>query len=82
MQAPGHVVVETNDKHCDVSQQEEYEDDCIKVGLSDTDHEGTKRCAITGMLVGSASSLYCGTSTLCSGRVDHESALMVKFVGK
>ena len=62
MQAPGHLVVEANDKHCDVSQEDEYDDDCNKVGLFDTDHEGERRCAITGMPVGSACSLYCGTS--------------------
>ena len=45
LQAPGYLVVETNDKHCDVSQEEEYDDDCLKVNLSDTDHEGARRCA-------------------------------------
>ena len=30
MQAPGRLVVETNDKHCDVIQEEEeYDDDCV-----------------------------------------------------
>ena len=81
MQAPGRLVVEANDKHCDVSQ-EEYDDDCIKFHLCDTDHEGARRCAITGMPVGSACSLYCGTSTFCSEWVDHETVLMVKFMGR
>ena len=55
---------------------------CIKVGLSDTDHEGARRCAITKMQVGNGCSLCCGSSTSCSERVDHESVLMVNFTGK
>ena len=46
--APGHQV----------RQEEEYEDEGIKVGLSPHYHKGAKRCAITGILVGS------GTPTL------------------
>ena len=79
--APGHFVVETNGKQCDVRQEEEYDDESMKVGLSFTDHEGARRCAISGMLVGNACSLYRGCSTPCSERVDHEGALMVKFKG-
>ena len=80
--APGHLVVETNGKECDVRQEEEHDDESMKVGLSFIDHDGARRCAITGMFVGNACSLYRGCSTPCSERVDHEGALMVKFKGK
>ena len=62
MVAPGHLVVETNGKQCDVRQDEEHDDESMKVGLSFTDHKGARRCAISGMLVGNACSLYRGCS--------------------
>ena len=55
-------MVETNDKQHGVKQEEEYDDDGIKLGLSCTDHAGAKRCVITGM--GNAWSLYCDESAL------------------
>ena len=79
MVAPGHFVVETNGKECDFWQEEEHDDESMKVGLSFIDHEGVRRCAISGMLVGNACSLYRGCSTFCPERVDHEGAFMVKF---
>ena len=65
-----------------MSGKREHDDESMKVGLSFIDHEGVRRCAISGMLVGNACSLFRGCSTLCSERVDHEGALMVKFKGK
>ena len=62
MVAPGHLVVETNGKECDVRQEEEHDDESMKVGLSFIDHDGARRCAITGMFVGNACSLYRGCS--------------------
>ena len=52
-----------------------------RLDLSDTDHEGARRCVIIEMPVGSVCSLHCGTSTFCCERVDHESVLLVKFMG-
>ena len=82
MQAPGHLVVDTNDKHCGVSQEEEYDDDCIKVGLSDIDHEGARRCAIIGMHVGNVCSLYDGFLAFWSERGIMKVLLMVTFMDK
>ena len=38
---------------------------CQRVCLALTDHEGAKRCAMTGLLVGYACSLYSGLDKLC-----------------
>ena len=38
--------------------------------------------AITGMLVGNGGSLNCGTSTLCSERLEREGVLIMKSKGK
>ena len=57
MLASGHFVVEANGKQCDARKEEEYDDADIKLGLSNIDHEGEKRCAITGTLVGNTSGL-------------------------
>ena len=69
--APAHLVVETNGKQCGVRQEEEYDDERMEVVLSFIDPEGA----------GNACSLYRGSSTLCSERLDHEGALMVNFKG-
>ena len=53
-------MVKTNGKHCEVRQEEEYDDEDIKVGLTYVDYEGASRCAITRMLVGDACLLLCG----------------------
>ena len=65
----------------DVKQEEEYNDESIKVGACPAiDCKGAKRCAITGILVGNARSLYCGTSRpLVLG---HQGTLIAKFMGK
>ena len=69
--APAHLVVETNGKQCGVRQEEEYDDERMEVVLSFIDPEGA----------GNACSLYRGSSTHCSERLDHEGALMVNFKG-
>ena len=61
-----------NGKQCDVRQEGEHDDESMKVGLSFKDRVGG----------GNACSLYRGSSTPCSERLDHEGALMVKFKGK
>ena len=71
--------VETSGKSCAVREEDEYDDKGIKVGLSLIDHEGAKRCAITGMLVGTVCCLYNGNGTPCSERVEREGVLTVKF---
>ena len=58
-----------------------YDDICINECFSYTDHEGARRCSITGMLVGSGCSLHCGTSTICFEREVHEGVVVVKFMG-
>ena len=80
MLALAHLVVETSDKSCSVDQEEEYDGRGIKVGLSFCDHDGSKRCAITLMLVGNACSLY--NCTPCSDREERDGVLMMKFKGK
>ena len=71
MVMPGHLVVETNGNQCGVRQEEEYDDERLEVGFSFIDREGA----------GNACSLYRGSSTPCSERLDQEGALMVKFKG-
>ena len=66
-----HLVVELNGKQCDVWQEEEYDDESMQVVVSFIDPEGARN----------ACSLYRGSSTLCSERLDHEDALMVNFKG-
>ena len=65
-------MVETNGNQCDVRQEGEHDDESMKVGLSFKDRVGARN----------ACSLYRGSSTPCSERLDHERALMVKFKGK
>ena len=71
MVMPGHLVVETIGKQCDVRQEEEYDDERMDVGFSFIDPEGA----------GNACSLYRGSSTPWSEKLDHEGALLVKFKG-
>ena len=53
-------MVETSGNQCVIRLDEEY-DEGLKVVMFYNDHEGPKRCAVTGMLVGSACSLCFGT---------------------
>ena len=64
-------MVETNGNQCGVRQEEEYDDERMEVVLSFIDPEGA----------GNACSLYRGSSTPWSVRLDQEGALMVKFKG-
>ena len=46
----------------EVKQEEEFNDDGFVVGLSFIDHEGPRHCAISGIFVGHARSICCGTN--------------------
>ena len=59
----------------------EYDDTCISKALSYIDLDGARRCAITGMLVGSACALQCCPSSIWLERVVHEGVVVVKFKG-
>ena len=43
----GQLAVEANGKRCEARQEEEYNDDGTKAGLSYSDHEGARRCGIS-----------------------------------
>ena len=80
--APGHVVVETNGKQRDVKQEEESNDEGVKVVLSHTDHERAKRCAISGTLFGYVCSRNCGPNALGCEKRAQQGVLMVKSKSK
>ena len=69
MLAPRHVVVAASGKQHEVKQEEEFNDDGFVVGLSFIDHEGPRHCAISGMFVGYARSICCGTNAPESARL-------------
>ena len=80
--APRHVVVETNGKLRDVKQEDESNDEGVKVVLSHTDHERAKRCAISGTLFGYVCSRNCGPNALGCEKRAQQGVLMVKSKSK
>ena len=66
MSASGHLVVETNDKQYEIKQEEEFNDDDVKVVLTYLDYERVRRCAVSGI-------------TSNSERSNHQGVLRSKF---